>query len=161
MPDKTNENTTKSQPHPSPPRERGGSKAEEKRVNEFHHWRTPLPLWIKLKSFVREMRTEQTAAEKIMWEMIRKEQILGYKFRRQHPIDRFIVDFYNSDLKLIIEIDGGIHNYLIEEDEIRQGFLEILGFNFIRFSNEDVFEKPKLVIELLKKKIIELSDTED
>ena len=106
------------------------------------------------------MRTEQTPAEKIMWEMIRKEQILGYKFRRQHPIDRFIVDFYNSDLKLIIEIDGDIHNYSIEEDEIRQYYLEILGFNFIRFTNEDVFEKPKLIIELLKKKIIGLSVSE-
>ncbi|MBC8496516.1 MAG: endonuclease domain-containing protein [Anaerolineales bacterium] len=101
-------------------------------------WHTPSELWRKLKPLARQMRREPTEAENALWQRLRRKQLLGYKFRRQHAIDRFIVDFYSRGAKLIIEVDGPIHKYTKEEDAIRQEFLESLGFRVIRFNNEEM-----------------------
>ncbi|MEA3345370.1 MAG: type ISP restriction/modification enzyme [Chloroflexota bacterium] len=66
------------------------------------------------------------------------DQLLGFKFRRQHAIDRFIVDFYCSKAHLVVEVEGPIHQYTEEEDAIRQEFLESLGFRVLRFTNDEV-----------------------
>jgi very-short-patch-repair endonuclease len=58
----------------------------------------------------RELRQELTPAEKVLWQALRDKQLAGFKFRRQHPIDRFIADFYCAACKLIVELDGGIHD---------------------------------------------------
>ncbi|MBD2194059.1 endonuclease domain-containing protein [Calothrix anomala FACHB-343] len=84
------------------------------------------------------MRREPTLAEKKLWQKLRSKQLLGFKFRRQHVIDRFIVDFYCQQAHLIIEVDGGIHEYTQQEDAIRQEFLESLGLKVMRLKNEDV-----------------------
>jgi len=75
-------------------------------------WRTSPALWAKLRPLAQQMRLEPTLAEQRMWQYLRKRQ-LGVKFRRQHVIDRFIVDFYAREARLIIEVDGPIHQYTV------------------------------------------------
>ncbi len=68
----------------------------------------------------RELRQEMTPAEKTLWEQLRNRKLGGFKFRRQHPLDRFIVDFYCAACKLIVEVDGDIHDLQQERDAIRK-----------------------------------------
>ena len=86
----------------------------------------------------KELRQRQTAAEEIIWEALRNRQLDGLKFRRQHPIDGCVVDFYCAQARLVVEIDGSIHNSLKEQDEERQAWLEGRGFLVIRFSTDQV-----------------------
>jgi very-short-patch-repair endonuclease len=87
----------------------------------------------------REMRHPQTPAEATLWHALRNRQH-SYKFRRQHPIDRFIVDFYCAEAKLLIEVDGPSHLEPDQQeyDKLRTEYLEELGYKVIRFTNEDV-----------------------
>jgi len=87
----------------------------------------------------REMRHPQTPAEAMLWRALRNRQT-GFKFRRQHPIDRFIVDFYCAEAKLLIEVDGATHlePEQREYDKARTEYLEELGYKVIRFTNDDV-----------------------
>jgi very-short-patch-repair endonuclease len=87
-----------------------------------NQWRTPPDLWDKLKPLARQMRHEPTSAEAFLWQHLRRKQ-LGVKFRRQHLIDRFIVDFYSHEAALVVEVDGPIHEYTSEEDALRQQFI--------------------------------------
>lgn len=86
------------------------------------------------------LRQTMTLAEKVLWMRINKKQLKGYRFRRQHPISNFIVDFYCHEAKLIIEVDGSVHD--VEEqkeyDMGREFELSQLGLRVIRFSNEEV-----------------------
>ncbi|MFN8439284.1 MAG: DUF559 domain-containing protein [Caldilineaceae bacterium] len=100
-----------------------------------------------MKPLAREMRKAPTGAEAKLWQAIRKEQIRDIKFRRQVAIDRFIADFCSLELRLIIELDGPIHQYTMEEDAIRQAFLESLGFAVLRFPNLEVFNNLLAVLE--------------
>lgn len=112
--------------------------------------RKPTPeLWEKLKPVARQMRREPTPAEDHLWQQLRN-RALGVKFRRQHPIDRFIVDFFCDEAGLIVEVDGGIHQYTAEEDALRQAFLESYGFRVLRFSNEDVLGSAAGVLETIR-----------
>ncbi len=101
-------------------------------------WRTPPHLWEKLKPLAREMRHEPTPEEDLLWQRLRNRKILGLKFRRQHTIDRFILDFYCSEASLAIEVEGIIHQYTQEQDAIRKEYLESVGLRVLRFSNEEV-----------------------
>jgi len=87
----------------------------------------------------KKLRGELTHAELILWSYLR-ERPFGYKFRRQHPISIYIVDFYCHRLKLVIEVDGNIHtNVDIQKRDIeRQKNLELEGISFIRFTNKDI-----------------------
>lgn len=93
------------------------------------------------------MRCEPTPAEKLLWHKLRHKQLLGFKFRRQQTIDRFIVDFYCNEARLVVEVDGEIHDYTQAEDAIRQEFLESLGLQVVRFRNEDVLVRMDGVLE--------------
>ncbi len=84
------------------------------------------------------MRHSPTSTEDQLWQRLRNHQPCGVKFRRQHTIDRFIVDFYCAEIRLIIEVDGPVHQYTPEEDAIRQAFLENAGMRVLRFTNEQV-----------------------
>ncbi|WP_313885059.1 endonuclease domain-containing protein [Scytonema hofmannii] len=110
-------------------------------------WQSQPELWEKLKPLARQMRCEPTPAEKLLWQKLRQKQLLGFKFRRQHAIDRFIVDFSCAEARLVVEVDGGIHDYTQKEDAIRQEFLESLGLRVVRFRNEDVLEGIEGVLE--------------
>lgn len=104
-------------------------------------------LWAKLKPLARQMRHEPTSAEDALWQRLRGRRLNGVKFRRQHAIERFIVDFYCAGAALIVEVDGAIHQYTPEEDAIRQAFLESQGFRVIRFTNGEVLQSPDAVLE--------------
>jgi very-short-patch-repair endonuclease len=115
--------------------------------------RTSTELWEALKPLTRQMRHNPTEAENALWQRLRDKGI-GVKFRRQHAIDRFIVDFYCAKSKLLIEVDGGIHDYTKEEDAIRQEFLEeVHGLRMLRFTNDEVLKNIELVLECIKESL--------
>jgi very-short-patch-repair endonuclease len=105
----------------------------------------------------RELRKNMTRAEEILWSGLRRQQINGVVFRRQHSIDIFIVDFYCHKYHLVIEIDGGIHNDpdISERDENRTVELENFGLKVIRFTNESVIHDTENVIQLIKRNLID------
>ena len=86
------------------------------------------------------MRENMTPAEKAVWELLRSNKMLGLRFKPQHPIDIFIADFYCHQLKLVIEIDGGIHKSTDqrEYDIGREAELDRFGIKVVRFTNEEV-----------------------
>jgi very-short-patch-repair endonuclease len=96
----------------------------------------------------RELRHPQTPAEATLWRHLRNRNF-GYKFRRQHPIDRFIIDFYCAEAKLCIEIDGSSHfeKEQGEYDKARTEILEELGYQVIRFTNNDVRYNIHVVVD--------------
>ena len=100
-----------------------------------------------------ELRKNMTNAEKALWSALRKKQIQGKKFRRQHPVSRYIVDFYCHQLKLAIEVDGGIHNKTEqkEHDTGRSYELRQLGIKVIRFTNDQIFQNLNEVIKEIEK----------
>jgi primosomal protein N' len=120
-------------------------KAEES--SGFKRWQTTPHLWELLKPLAQEKRDKPTPAENHLWQHLRRRQLGAFKFRRQHVIERFIVDFYSHEARLIVEVDGEYHQYTQEEDKIRQTFLEDLGFRVLRFTNQEVFEAVEYVLE--------------
>lgn len=124
-------------------------------MHGFQHWGTNPALWEKLKPLARQMRREPTPAENALWQRLRRQAVAGAKFRRQQPIDRFIVDFYCAETLLVIEVDGPIHQYTVEEDAIRQKFLESLGLEVLRFLNIEVFESVDVVLAQIAAKLQE------
>lgn len=105
----------------------------------------------KLFEKAKELRNNMTPAEKIMWEKLNRKQLMGYKFRRQHPIDSFIADFYCHAAKLVIEVDGKIHesSEQKEHDSGRDFQLKELGLNILRFSNEEVINDIEKVLKVI------------
>jgi very-short-patch-repair endonuclease len=91
-----------------------------------------------MTNIARGLRQRQTQSEAILWEVLRDRQILGYKFRRQRPIGRFVVDFFCADAKLVLEIDGLIHNYQQAADIERQQMIEEQGMRFVRVTADQV-----------------------
>lgn len=114
-----------------------------------HDWQPSPELWQRLKPLSRQMRKEPTGAEAKLWQSIRREQIRGVKFRHQYVIERFITDFCSPQTRLIIELDGPIHQYTQEEDRIRQAFLESMGFEVLRFPNLEVFNNLRAVLDVI------------
>ena len=98
------------------------------------------------------LRENMTLAEKKLWQRLSKNQ-LGVRFKAQHPIDIFIVDFYCHKLKLVIEVDGLIHKEQKDYDEGREMELENLGLMVVRFTNEDIIHDIENVILKIKKVI--------
>jgi len=105
----------------------------------------------------RDLRKNQTHSEKALWEVLRKEKVLGYKFLRQHPIfyrinkewvDFYIADFYCAKLKLILEIDGPIHNYQKESDSERDSKLLNKGIKTLRIKNEELNNINSVIIKI-------------
>jgi len=106
----------------------------------------------------RVLRQEETKAEKILWQKLRNKK-LGIKFRRQHPIDMYILDFYAPDIKLAIELDGSPHREKEnkEWDKERTYYLNWKGVSVLRFWNSEVESDLNNTLEKIQKKIKELS----
>ena len=117
-------------------------------------WRTDPALWEKLKPIAFEMRHKPTEAEKELWRHLRMHQLRGLSFRRQQCIGQFIVDFYNKKAKLVIEVDGEIHQYQAEEDRVRQEYLESLQLTVLRFSNDMVLNNVFDVMKQIEKYLL-------
>ncbi len=99
----------------------------------------------------RQLRREATSAEQLLWELLRNRQLLGHKFRRQHPIGRFIADFFCDDARLIIEIDGAIHDEPDQQgrDRARQDVLRACGYHVLRFTNDEVLNQTERVLQTI------------
>src|SRR3712207_3299725 len=95
----------------------------------------------------RQLRHDQTDAERLLWSKLRNRQLGGWKFRRQVPIDRYIVDFVCVDAKLVVELDGGQHAQHSDRDAARTAVLDSLGYIVIRFWNDDVIIRTESVLE--------------
>jgi very-short-patch-repair endonuclease len=113
----------------------------------------------QLLEFAREMRKNPTESEKRLWKELKKLRKKDIIFRRQHPIDIFIADFYCHSLKLIIEVDGEIHeNQASQEyDEGRSGELDRYGIKVLRFKNSEVLNNIEKVLITTVNLISELS----
>ena len=103
----------------------------------------------------KQLRGSMTPAEILMWDVLKNKQFKGYKFRRQHPIHQFIVDFYCHELQLIIEIDGKYHDPedIKNKDLNRTELLAFQGLREIRFTNEEVIQGVDLVLKKLEEQI--------
>ncbi len=105
-----------------------------------------------LKEFRKELQNNLTPAEAVMWNALQKKQLEERKFRRQHNIGNYIVDFYCPKEKLVIELDGAAH-YTPEgsdQDEKRDGYMTGLNIKVLRFENRDVFNNLDAVLEVIK-----------
>ena len=101
----------------------------------------------KILQAARELRQPQTPAKQKLWSRLRNRQLNGLKIRRQHPIDRFIIDFYCAEAKLCIEIDGDSHAEQVEYDQARTEYLYERGYSVIRFTNGEVFNQCEAVLQ--------------
>lgn len=106
----------------------------------------------ELKERRRYLRNNGTSAEATLWTLLSKKQLEGRKFRRQHSIKNYVVDFYCPSEKLIIELDGDVHFSAagVEYDQKRDEELRQLGFKIIRIENEDIFKATMAVLDKIK-----------
>jgi very-short-patch-repair endonuclease len=107
--------------------------------------------WERLKAFARANRHEPTPAETALWQRLRNRAVGGAKFRRQHAVDWFIVDLICLDARLVIEVDGEIHQQddHHDYDELRQSFLSAQGLRFLRFTNDQVLQDIDNVLDTI------------
>ena len=115
----------------------------------------------QLLEFAKAMRTNATDAEHLMWQLLRAKRFMNLKFRRQHVIAPYIVDFYCHELGLVIELDGSQHNTddCRAYDFERTKFLEALGLKVVRYWNHDVLRRADVVLEDLLNVCCELRNT--
>lgn len=106
----------------------------------------------RFRARARSLRASQTSAEAKLWQALRNRRLARWKFRRQHPIDRYIVDLVTLDGRLIVEVDGVTHSTSseIKRDQARTEVLEACGFLVVRVSNTDVYENLEGVLEIIE-----------
>lgn len=124
--------------------------------NKKYAWQTANPvLYSELKKRAEELRERMTEAEGLLWNVLSGKKFGGYKFRRQHIINQYIVDFVCLREKLVIELDGQYHfeEEQIEKDKIRTEFLESEGYKVIRFENKEVIKEIDAVLEKILKEL--------
>lgn len=98
----------------------------------------------------KELRSGATEVEKLIWSKIRDRKLGGIKFRRQHPMGSYIVDFVSLEKKLVVELDGGQHTEDREYDRQRTRWIESRGFKVLRFWNSEVIENLQGVLEAIR-----------
>ncbi len=103
----------------------------------------------------RKLRRNMTDVEQKLWDRLRDKQIEEFRFRRQRPMGRYVVDFVCLDAKLIVELDGGQHAGQVEADAKRTDFLQSLGFEVMRFWNNDVVENIDGVLERIRERLLQ------
>ena len=108
---------------------------------------SPAKLPSDLRAFARDLRAHQTDAENLLWGMLRNRRLLGLKFRRQYPLDPYILDFYCHDAMLAIELDGGQHAERQPYDLQRTAYLKRRGVRVLRFWNNEVLQETESVLE--------------
>jgi very-short-patch-repair endonuclease len=112
---------------------------------EGHHG--PLKLPEDVLRFARGLRENQTDAESRLWLLLRDRRLAGWKFRRQHPIPPYVVDFYCGEAGLVIELDGSQHAEAIEPDDRRTSVLESRGLRVRRYWNNEVLAATETVLQ--------------
>src|SRR6266700_20777 len=109
-----------------------------------------LTLRLTDRAFRRKLRHDQTDVERKLWSLLRSRQLESYKFRRQHSIGRYVVDFCCLERRVIIELDGGQHQDQADYDEKRTQFLETKGFRVIRVWDNEVFQQTDAMVEKIE-----------
>ena len=133
---------------PTPPME-GLSEEKSQKVLGFGYMTADSRRYNTIKDYRNSLKKNPTEAEKVIWEFLRNKKT-GFRIRRQHIIDIYIPDFVCLSKKVVLEIDGKIHLKNKERDEIRSCRLIELGYDIIRFTNEEVFNNPELVFFKIK-----------
>ncbi|MEK7632636.1 MAG: endonuclease domain-containing protein [Patescibacteria group bacterium] len=107
----------------------------------------------------RDLRANETPAEKILWNLVRMRRVRGKKFRRQHGIGLYIVDLYCDEAKLVIEIDGSVHDSDAAKkyDEDREEYLRSAGYAILRIRNEEIMNSPVSVIKTIERTLDDIS----
>jgi isoleucyl-tRNA synthetase/very-short-patch-repair endonuclease len=138
---------------PSPPE--GGEFASPQYISEPRYLTGNKDIIEHLLKFAKANRQNPTPAEELLWQELRGKKLEGFKFRRQHPMGRYIADFVCLKRRLVIELDGSYHNHpeIQELDEFRSEFLHYHGFKVIRFKNEDVLNLKDEVIGQIYKEL--------
>ncbi|MBU1664418.1 MAG: DUF559 domain-containing protein [Gammaproteobacteria bacterium] len=132
---------------PSPAGGRGAGGEGVSTAAEAYSPRLPEKLPDDIRTFSRQLRSHQTDAESLLWHVLRGRNLLGFKFRRQHPMDRYILDFYCAEAGLAIELDGGQHGEQAAYDAQRSAFLKAKGINVLRFWNSELLAQTEAVLE--------------
>src|SRR5579862_4674355 len=104
----------------------------------------------EIEQKARELRREMTPMEQRLWQALKGKQLDGLRFRAQHPVGRFILDFYCPAWKLVIEVDGGIHAANRERDEERTACLAAYGYQVVRVQNEEIETDLPAVLEQIR-----------
>ena len=104
---------------------------------------------LEVEQAAKKLRKNPTLAEARLWSALKNKQLNGLRFRRQHPIGNFILDFYCPSCKLVVEVDGEIHSDRLEYDDARTCKLAEYGYTVLRFSNERVMnDLPEVLLEI-------------
>lgn len=127
--------------------------------NNFPRIEIPPSLQRKMIEVAREFRKTPTKSEAILWKALRGKQRDGVKFRRQQPIGPFVVDFYNSDYRLVVEVDGPIHEFQKDADRARQELLETLGLKILRLKAEMIENNLPAALNLIHVAIHEVQES--
>ena len=109
----------------------------------------------KDKILISSLKKNPTDAEDVLWQLLRRKNLEGLKFRRQHKIGKFILDFFSVQSRLAIEVDGSIHAKRVEYDAARTQWLESLGIRVIRYSNDEVIGQPEEVCREIQAAAVE------
>lgn len=108
----------------------------------------------KMTALRKVLRKKPTDAEKLLWNKLRQKQLEGFKFRRQQPIDNYIVDFICFEKRIIVEVDGGQHAMQKEDDILRDTYLRQQGFQVLRFWNNDVLQNINGELEVIQERCL-------
>jgi very-short-patch-repair endonuclease len=116
-----------------------------------HH---PAKLPEDLRTWAREMRGSMTDAEVLLWKLLRNRRVADAKFRRQHPMGRYILDFYCAEKNLCIELDGGQHGEALGYDHRRDEWLRAKGMRVLRFWNNQMLTETEAVLEVIYQNLL-------
>jgi len=106
---------------------------------------------VEVEQAARKMRHAMTPAEALLWQRLMGKQLHGYRFRAQHPLGQIVVDFCCPSKRLIIEVDGPIHQDQVENDIERTRHLEAYGYRVIRFRNDEILTDIETVLSSIRK----------
>jgi very-short-patch-repair endonuclease len=104
-------------------------------------------------AIAKKLRINSTDTEKYLWKYLRGKQLTGFKFRRQHPIGKYVIDFVNLERRIIIELDGGQH-LENKKDKLRDKWLKERGYDVLRFWDNEVLTNVEGVLEVIREKIL-------
>ncbi len=129
--------------------------------NDFPRLEVPESLRREMVEVARQFRKGATKSEQLLWQALRGKKLDGLKFRRQQPIGLFVVDFYNSDYRLVIEVDGPIRDFQKQADQERQAILEMLGLHILRVKAALVERDLPAALEMIRVRIRGLESMRD
>jgi very-short-patch-repair endonuclease len=112
-------------------------------------WRSSVSQWRRLRDAARAARLAPTRAERIFWSNVRAHRLGGLKFRRQHAIGPFIADFYCSEARIVVELDGPVHDGTQHEDRQRDAYIEHQGLLVLRFDNNVIIDDIDRVLAII------------